>query len=320
VNLGLCYRVTELISESRRVAALATLLFTFHDRLIEIWYRTAMILDVLCFTLVWLAVVLYISARRSGKFSSARLIAIVILYCCALDAKEMAVVPPVLLFAWELIFNTGGLKRFLLILVPGLMTIAYLHGKLTGPDAMTNNPFYLPEYSLARLQHNWNLYMADLLLLSRNPTGWWIIGIAGALLSMALVASRALAFAAIVIIAGLLPVTFTPVRAGYVLYFSSLGWSLCVASLLVRIEDLIAIRHPQYKLAGACVVFVLVAWLYGKIQLHAFRVDPHPGLYDGTASVRAMAQQIASMHPTLPSGRTFFLRKTVSPRGNSPRC
>jgi hypothetical protein len=309
VNLGLCYRVTELISASRRVAALATLLSTFHNGLIEVWYRTAMIFDVLCFTFVWLAVALYISARRStARLSSLRLLAIVILYWCALDAKEMAIVLPVLLFAWELIFNTAGLKRFLrsralvLILGMGLMTLAYIHGKLSGPDAMTNNPFYLPEYSLARLEHNWNRYLADLLLLPKNPTGWWLISIAGALMAMACATSRTLAFASIVIIAGLLPITFTPDRSGYVLYFSWIGLVLFAALLLVRLEDLITVRRPQYRLAAACAVFILVGWRYGKIQLHTYRVDPRHWLYDGPASVRALAQQIASMHPTLPPG------------------
>src|ERR1035441_3308841 len=55
VDLAICFWIVREISESLGVAALAALLFAFHSRMIELWYRTAIIYDVLCFLFVWLA-------------------------------------------------------------------------------------------------------------------------------------------------------------------------------------------------------------------------------------------------------------------------
>ncbi len=67
VDTAICFWIVKEISESLRAAALATLLFAFHSRMIEVWYRTTIIFDVLCFLFVWLAFGVYIQARKGGK-------------------------------------------------------------------------------------------------------------------------------------------------------------------------------------------------------------------------------------------------------------
>jgi hypothetical protein len=66
INLAVCFWFTRLISASERIAALATLLFAFQVAMLEVWFRTTVIADVLCFFFVYLAAGVYITARRSG--------------------------------------------------------------------------------------------------------------------------------------------------------------------------------------------------------------------------------------------------------------
>ncbi len=99
VNIGLCYWFASLATASARIAALAALLFAFHSRMMEVWFRTAVIYDLLCFTFFYLAVCLYMQRRKRGVFRSA---AVIVCFLAALAAKEIAVVLPVILVAWEL--------------------------------------------------------------------------------------------------------------------------------------------------------------------------------------------------------------------------
>jgi hypothetical protein len=317
VNLAICFWIVRLISGSERVAALATLLFTFHSRMIEVWYRTTIIFDVLCFLFVWLAAGIYIRAREGGRRLSLWLgLLILVLYFFAMGAKEMAVVLPILILAYELLFHPVKLKEFLrsrqlaLIVLMGVMTVAYMYGKLLGPNAMSNNQFYTPEYSLDRFDHNWNAYIADLFVLRQDPRRWVAPAFLAALLAAALVArSRKLIFAWIVLFFGLLPVAFAPGRGGYVMYISYVGWVLYAGVVVVRLEDLVTRGHPQYRTALACAVFVLAGWRVGKVQLHSLRTEPRKWLYDSPAMIRGMAEQLPAMHPAFPRGARILFQE-----------
>ncbi len=102
VNLGLCFWFAKLVSHSDRVAALAVLLFAFHSRMMEVWFRTAVVYDLLCFTFFYLAACLYMSKRRVGLV---RGLAAIACFVCALEAKEIAVGLPVILLVWTLIMR-----------------------------------------------------------------------------------------------------------------------------------------------------------------------------------------------------------------------
>jgi hypothetical protein len=97
VNMGLCFWFAKLVSGSLRVPALAVLIFAFHTRMMEVWYRTAVVYDLLCFTFFYLAACLYMSRRRIGIL---RGLAIIACFVAALGAKENAVALPVILVAW----------------------------------------------------------------------------------------------------------------------------------------------------------------------------------------------------------------------------
>jgi hypothetical protein len=99
VNMGLCFWFAKLVTASNRIAALAVLLFAFHSRMMEVWYRTAVAYDLLCFTFFYLAACLYISKPRTGVL---RGLAIIACFAAALEAKEVAVSLPVILLVWAL--------------------------------------------------------------------------------------------------------------------------------------------------------------------------------------------------------------------------
>lgn len=315
-NMALCFWFVRLVSASERTAALATLLFAFQVRMLEVWFRTTVIFDVLCFSCLWLAAGLYIQARRNGELSAARIVSILLLFVCGLNSKEFAICLPLFVFAWEVLFNGVKLPAFLrtraagLIVAMSLVVIVYAVGKLHGAAAMSNNPSYRPEYSYARFTETWGEYLKDLLVLADRPPGWASVAIPGGMLVLAAaMRSRILAFAWVILFFGMLPVAFSPARGGYEIYAAAwLGCVLYPAALLVALQDLITRRSPRYRTALAAIVFVLVGWRVGKANLYDLRHGERDWLYDPPRAVRSMAAQLAAKHPTLPPGsRILFL-------------
>ena len=309
VNIGLCYWFTRLIAQSGRVAALAILMFAFHPRLLEVWYRTAVIYDLLCFTFFYSAACLYIEARRRGGFPGpGRTAAILVCFICALDTKEMAVSLPVILLGYELLFESPGWKKFRLPAAMALLNVPYILGKTRGASVLANNPMYRPEYTWDRFGHSWALYL-NYIFVRETIVPWSAIAILVALLAIAAVfRSRRLTLAWLVIVCGTLPVSFIPYRGGFVLYIAWAGWVLYAALVLVAAQDLVLRRWPQVRTALACFVFFLVGWRMGKLNLHEQRTDPRTWLYDPPAKVRAMADQMRALQPVFPPGaRLLFV-------------
>jgi hypothetical protein len=307
LNLGLTFWFTRLVSGSERIAALATLIFAFHTRLMEVWFRTAVVYDVLCFTFTYLAACLYIGARREGReLSAGRIASILVCFILALGAKEMAVCLPFLLAAWELLWSgkPRGVPRRAISLIAAFvfMTVLYAIGKLRGPDSMVNNPAYTPEYSWTRFTQNWSVYLGHLVAGEHDPKAWISMTIVAGLLAVAVVwRSRPLILAWVVIFFGSLPVSFSPPRGAFVIYISWVGWALYAAFLLVALQDLVTRARPQYRTALACFVFVLVGWRFGKFNLHDQRADPRAWLHDSPNAVHSMADQMLALHSAFPS-------------------
>src|SRR6185312_7301925 len=316
-NIGLCFWFVRLVSGSERTAALTTLIFAFQVRMLEVWFRTTVIFDVLCFTCLWLAAGIYVQGRRTGEnLRPGRIAVIVLLFVCALNSKEFAICLPVFLFAWEVLFNGVKLPGFLrtraalLLSVMSLLVVVYAIGKLHGAGAMANSPLYLPEYSYARFTETWGEYLKDIFVLPDRPAGWVSLSILGGMFVFAgVIRSRILIFAWVILFFGMLPVSFSPARGGYEIYASSwLGWALYPAALLVILQDLITRRIPRYRIVLAAIVFVLVGWRVGYANLHDLRHGQRDWLYDPPRAVRSMAAQLAAKHPTLPPGsRILFL-------------
>jgi len=309
LNLAICFWFLHLVTDSLRTAALGTLIFAFHSRLMEVWFRTAVVYDVLCFTFVYLAACLYIwETKRRPSPEPARLVLIAVCFLLAMDAKEMAIALPVLLLCYEICLvpgrqldSTGGRRsRFAFLGFLLVMAVIYTTGKLTGP--MVKNPDYTPHYSVARFADTWSTYLGQLLIRPgplKHRSAFAILAVT--LVAAAAVRSRKLLFAWSIIFFGLLPVSFVPGRGAFVMYISWVGWSLYAAVAIGALEDRIGRYQPRWSLAISCIVFVLVGYRMGKTNLHDQRADPRHWLYDDPARTRALVSQIKTLQPAFPA-------------------
>jgi hypothetical protein len=311
VNIGLCWWFARLVSASERVAALSILLFAFHTRMMEVWWRTAVVYDLLCFTFFYLAACLYIDVRRRGRMPGVgRSGAIVFCFVCALGAKENALALPVILVAYELLFHAPRWKNLWLAGTLGIINIPYLYFKTHGAGAMTSIPGYAPEYTLQHFLGAWSRFLGYLFVRDYDVPIWGVVSILGGLLLAAAAArSRKLLLAWAILFIAPLPVTFIPYRGGYVLYTAYAGAVLYAAIVLIATQDYLTHRHPQYRTALACAVFALVAWRWGKMNLHDQRVDSRPWLYQSAAQVHSMVDQMRGLEARLPRGaRLLFVQ------------
>ena len=307
-NIAICFRFLHIVSDSERIAAIGVLLFAFQSRLMEVWWRTAIVYDILCFTFVYAALCLYVDARKQGRMPGpGRSIAIVLCYLCAIDSKEMAVVVPVFLVAYEALF--GRWKFNWIILLSALMAALFIVSKTHGGASSMADPSFTPTYTLQRFEQNWNGALTHLFLRKEDLQGPLCIGILGALLALAAVMrNRLLLFAWAILFFGAMPVIFIPPRGGYVLYISYVGWTLYAAVVLVMLQDLILRWMPGQRTQLAVFTFLLVAWRYGKFNLHDQRLDPvKPWLYDSPRAVRTFADDMLSQHASLPKGARILL-------------
>jgi hypothetical protein len=202
------------------------------------------------------------------------------------------------------------IKSLWVPLTCGLLDIPYIWFKTHGANALTSIADYQPEYTLTRFAHTWALYLNYLVLgTDRIKPGMAIAILAGLLVVAALARSKKLLFAWALLFVPVLPVAFFAFRGGYVLYTSYPGWCLYAAILLAAAENL----FRKYQLAVAAGVFLIVAWRFGKLNLHDQRADARTWLYASPAQVRQMAQEVKALEPTLPPGaRCLFLNDPFS--------
>ncbi|HYM12161.1 MAG TPA: glycosyltransferase family 39 protein, partial [Bryobacterales bacterium] len=110
-NLFVAFRLVERLSGSEEIALLTALLLVYHPAITDLFYSTGTIYDILCFFFYCLALVAYATWREQGQRLGARhLAALLLLYACSLDSKEMAVSLPLALLALELVYHPRAVK------------------------------------------------------------------------------------------------------------------------------------------------------------------------------------------------------------------
>jgi len=305
VNIGLCWRFAWLASGSEAAAAFAGLLFAFHSRLMEVWFRTAVVYDSLCFLFFYSAACLYLEARRRGRMPGSWVsIGILALFVCALGAKEVAMALPAVLLAYEVLFEwKARWRRPALIAGMFAVNIPYLWVKTHGAAAMTNNPAYRSEYTGQRFSEIWALFLNFLFILKDPIKPWMAVSILAGMLLVAIAArSRRLMFAWCVAVFPALPISFLPYRGAYVLYLAYAGWVLYAGCALASVCEWVAGREPRVRMAFTCVMFVLLGWWWGKRNLHDQRLDSRLWLYRSADQVRSLVDAMRTLKPRLPRG------------------
>ena len=256
VNLWLAYLVFTKISESREVAAIATLLYCFHGKFDYLYYNAGSMYDVFCFLFSFLTLLIYLRARLEGRLLGVwETLGFLLCFVCALNSKEMAITLPIMIFIYELLFHPPDFRSLRALigwcfregrmaLVGAVCVLIYLPAKL-GSQGLTADPAYVPRYTWARWLADTGTYLADLLY-RNSPTGdlgvapLTLLGVAGfygALIVIALwVRSRAAWFGLIFFVIVQLPVSFIPARLGFVLYLPLAGLALYAAVCLVHFK------------------------------------------------------------------------------------
>ncbi len=313
LNLFLAGKFIHLISESRTAAVLGTLVFAVHTCMGGLYFNTGTLYDILCFTFGISALVFYVGLRQKGEAPAGRNLAILlVLYCLALDCKEMAVTWPLLLLLYEGVFHWRA-KWWTARLAPiGISAvIALLYGlvKTQVPNQMSITPAYIPRLSFGYAAEQLNHYYTMLLWDQPVHTAPLLVSLALLLLLGVVLRNRAMVFGLLFANIALLPLLVIPGRSGFAWYIPYLGWTLYAGGFLSRLIELMCattrsrwLRHEY--VANACFL-LLSACLYGGQR----RAATHMG-----DDMIAQEHILQSMHdamnhatPNLPSGSRILL-------------
>lgn len=307
MNLWLMFRVSLRLTERREVALLATLLVAYHAWLVNLYYSTGTIYELLCFGFYLAAFDYYAGIRRTGKtLRGGQWACFLGLYICALNSKELAVTLPVCILCYEWIWHR--LKDSARgVTISALVTLPYVIGKLTGPDSLAANPLYRPAISPARYLHTFHLYLNVLFYQEhffRDANT--ILLVAGMLALAVWTRSRPLLFAWFFILFSVLPFIFVPHYSGFFIYLPMVGWALYAATGLEMLRTRFANRVP------AVVLFLVVALMLAPLHARESRKSMQV-FTSADLPTTEMIAQLERVQPTAPREATLFFESDPFP-------
>jgi hypothetical protein len=313
-NLALLYVFCARLSRSREIAALACLLGAYHAHLADIYYSTGTLYDLLCGVFLMGAFVYYTGIRERGQSPRWTQVSIfLVLYLAALGAKEMAVMLPAFVLAYELVCverASRSARATLRVLVPAaVVTILVLIFKVAGPGKMLENSSYRPHLAWSTFTEAWEHYAFDLFYGKIVFNQVRLLVLWTLMLAIAcFVRRRTLLFAFLFLFLGILPVAFISPRGFFAIYLTLPGWYLFIATTLVAARDALirALRVPA-ALAPQVALFVAVAIVL--FPLHR-RQKPRGKQWvaEAHATVRSVVEPLPRVAGSLPRGaRVLFL-------------
>jgi len=267
-SIPIAYYLGRLIASSRSIAFLAVLAFCYHSQLANLVFSGAFNYDVLCGFFYFAALTYYIHIREKGLLlRPMQWVGFLALYICALNAKEMAVTLPVVVFIYELLKYPRGLERpkfsrWILhcaspALAAGMITAIYCYNKIYGvgfagnfstevivyrlnparPDswiiATLLEPF-TPRYTWHRFVESNTRFFSELFYLGPNHvlTGEMLVAIWALLFAYAFLRrDHALQLMAFWVVVTPLPLAFLTPRGSGRLYIPLFGWAMIFAKL-----------------------------------------------------------------------------------------
>ncbi len=247
VNVYLAYRVALLLDCSDMASALVALLVCYHAGMGDLHYNTAVVYDILCFFFYSSTLIFYLNIRRQNRaLTPLEWPLFLLLFLGALNSKEMAVTLPVMLLAYEWIYQKE--RQWWPALIVGLLTALSIFGKIFGSDPLMAQAAYKPVFTLTRYFQSSTVHLNDLLY-----TGFFFTPNRALLLwlVMGLIACRIrrspLRFALLFIFISPLPVIFLEGRTRACLYIPLLGWAIFAGGARIRAERC---THPRGSAVG----------------------------------------------------------------------
>ncbi len=328
-NIWLTYVVARRLAASREIGALTALAMAYQLRLGALYFDTGFVYDVLCYFFLFATLALYLRVRaRGATLQPWQWAAFFALYICALNSKEMAVMLPMFLGFYEVLYHPprdwqpATLRRWLLregraTLLAGAVAVLFVVGRSLGPLSLARNPAYQPSLTWTQFLFTSRHFAGDFFAMPTWPAGpqllLWIAlaAIAG------LARSRVLGFAWLYLILSPLPVAFILPRGCSQYYVCLFGWMLYAAVVLVHLASSLtaAVPLPEWWLTrarGAALFVVSMAILYSAFK---------PLGYANIASVtevapgnRNIVTQLHAATPVIrPGSRLLFLNDPVAP-------
>jgi hypothetical protein len=328
IGIGLTYRLAVVLGVDKLTAALAALIVCFHSGIANLYYNTAFIYDALCGLFYLAALVYYVRIRESGRVLAGREVGwFLMLSLLALDAKEMAVTLPVVLLAYEWSYQRAMLPKWgqiaawlrgpgFVIVIAGLLDVAYCYGKAFGRDALMKQAAYTPVISWERWETFQARSLGELFLAwgqfqVRDVALLWF-----AVFYLARRLNRpVLWFCWLFVAVTPLPIEFLEGRGAACLYVPLLGWAIFAAVIFREIVNLLSrvlMGDPILRHLGAqsiCAILIatgMFLWAAEGRRLKESYVRPSmAALGQPTWEV---IQQLNELHPEVrPHSRIVFL-------------
>lgn len=300
LNLWLVYRVCLRLTGRREVALLATLLFTYHAWMVNLYYSTGTIYELLCFFFYFAALDYYLGIRQTGKLLRWRQwVWFLALYLAALDSKELAVTLPLCILSYEWIWH-GRKATARGFTIPALLTLPYVIGKLSGPDSLAENPLYRPVISASKYLHTFHLYLNVLFYREHFFRDANTILLLAAMLGIALWRrSKAMLFAWCFVLFSVLPFIFLPHYSGFFLYLPMVGWALYAATGL----DMLWVRFARSL--PAWILFLAIAIVLAP--LHASEARKSMQVFaSAELPTTEMIAQLRQLQPVMARGASIY--------------
>jgi hypothetical protein len=320
LNVFLLYCFVRRLTQSREMAILSALLSSYHGGMWGFFYNTGQLYDIFCFFFYFLALVYYLRVRQAGRLLRVHeLVLFGALYALALDSKELAVSLPIMIAAYELLFNPppfGAVAVFrwasrdlIPVWVTGAMTVAFVRFRVTPPGGLSSVEAYRIAISPVAYLQQTGHYLDDLFYRQAffNPPR--TLAVVLILLLVAVMAkSRKLALCWLLFFAGILPMAFIPPRGLPAAWIPLAGLFAYAAVAAVGCRDAVLrlAGRVSWKPAGQLALFALVAWFmlavhHGNGGMYdAMRIE-----YNSIASVRIALNELC---PAMPKGsRILFV-------------
>lgn len=316
-NIFLTYAVARRLSGSRLAALAAALLSCYRRNSEALYFDTGYVYDALCYFFMFAALLWYIVIRQRNRTPGiGETAALLALFVCALNSKEMAVALPVVLALYEFLYQQRRSMRTLVVM--GAMTAAFIAGR-TG--ALATDEAYRPLFTWARFMQTNSHFLNDLFNLDSWFTPPLVVVFGGALLIAAAIAkSKPLIFAWAFVMATAMPIAFVPPRGASQYYIPTFGCALYAGCAIAGIAawwghtvSHRTVPRPPYwaERAAAAGLLLAIAWpLYGYYKKVGMR--DVTSMSEESPVWMSLAADLRTLRPTMPpDARLLFLNDPV---------
>jgi hypothetical protein len=321
-NLYLVYWFARRIGCGELPAGLATLIVAYHAGLSMLYYSTAFIYDVLCFSFYMGAFLCYTRVRAQDRLLRGGETALVMgLYLCALNSKEMALTFPIVLLAYEFLYHQipawtpREIAKWLLgpgrvILYGTALILVFLYGMTFGPDAMLRAQGYQAKLSLHRVFVFERAAMDDLFLAWGSFSWRGVVAVWVALAYLAWRRPRpALRFCWVFLMVTPLPLALLEGRRAACLYIPLAGWAVFAAEVLTDVAAAAArflAQEPLFRRIGYAGLFagILCAsfFLWGKENDRLKRTSARDAMADVGRLTGETLDKLRALNPRVKPG------------------